>query len=68
MFEDGSQVRFLGTNLTSYALFGTPRANVQEQARRLSELGFTWCEFTIMTPPGLSLTYLEIGRGQPLGT
>lgn len=40
VFEDGTPVRFWGTNLTAYALFGTTRENVKQQARRLSELGF----------------------------
>lgn len=40
VFEDGTPVRFWGTNLTAHALFGTTRENVKQQARRLSELGF----------------------------
>ena len=40
VFEDGTPVRFWGTNLTAYTLFGTTRENVKQQARRLSELGF----------------------------
>jgi len=40
VFEDGTVARFWGTNLTSYALFGTSRESVKRQARRLSELGF----------------------------
>jgi len=40
IFEDGTPVRFWGTNLTAHALFGTTRENVKRQARRLSELGF----------------------------
>lgn len=40
VFEDGTPVRFWGTNLTAYSLFGTTRENVKQQARRLSELGF----------------------------
>ena len=40
VFEDGTHVRFWGTNLTSYTLFGTSRENVKQQARRLSEFGF----------------------------
>jgi len=40
IFEDGTPVTFWGTNLTSYALFGTPRDSVRQQARRLSQLGF----------------------------
>src|SRR5665213_12160 len=40
VFEDGTPVRFWGTNLTAYTLFATSRENVRLQARRLSELGF----------------------------
>jgi hypothetical protein len=40
VFEDGTVARFWGTNLTANALFGTPSESVQQQARRLSELGF----------------------------
>ena len=40
VFADGTPARFWGTNLTAYALFGTTRDNVRQQARRLSELGF----------------------------
>lgn len=39
-FEDGTPVRFWGTNLTAYTLFGTTKQNVKQQARRLSGLGF----------------------------
>jgi hypothetical protein len=40
VFEDGAIGRFWGTNLTAYALFGTPKADVQREAKRLSQLGF----------------------------
>ncbi len=40
VFADGTPARFWGTNLTAWALFGTDRENVKQQARRLSELGF----------------------------
>lgn len=40
VFQDGAPIRFWGTTLTSYTLFGTTRENVKQQARRLSELGF----------------------------
>lgn len=40
VFKDGTPVRFWGTNVTAYALFGTTRENVRLQAHRLSELGF----------------------------
>jgi hypothetical protein len=40
VFEDGTPVRFWGTNLTAYALFGTSKEGTKQQARRLSELGF----------------------------
>ncbi|WP_194788857.1 cellulase family glycosylhydrolase [Pseudomonas sp. UFMG81] len=39
-FADGTQARFWGTNLTAYALFGTPDEEIKVQARRLSALGF----------------------------
>jgi hypothetical protein len=45
VFEDGTPVRFWGTNLTAYALFGTTRESVRRQARRLSELGFNLVRF-----------------------
>jgi hypothetical protein len=40
VFGDGTQARFWGTNVTAYALFMTPHDMVQEQAKRLSALGF----------------------------
>jgi len=40
VFDDGTPIRFWGTNITSYTLFGTSRQNVRQQAHRLSELGF----------------------------
>lgn len=40
VFEDGTPVRFWGTNVAAYALFLTPRDAVRQQARRLSRLGF----------------------------
>lgn len=46
VFEDGTAVRFWGTHLTSYALFGTPPDNVKQHARRLSELGFNLVRLT----------------------
>jgi Cellulase (glycosyl hydrolase family 5) len=39
-FEDGTPVRFWGTNVTASSLFLTTAYNVKRQARRLSELGF----------------------------
>jgi hypothetical protein len=39
-FEDGTPVRFWGTNVTGSSLFGTTPYNVKRQAQRLSELGF----------------------------
>jgi hypothetical protein len=45
IFEDGTTVRFWGTNLTAYTLFSTDRENVKRQARRLSELGFNLVRF-----------------------
>ncbi len=40
VFADGTPARFWGTNLSAYALFGTPAAEIKQQARRLSQLGF----------------------------
>jgi hypothetical protein len=40
VFEDGTQGRFWGTNLTASALFGTTREAVKLQAHRASQLGF----------------------------
>lgn len=40
VFEDGTPMRFWGTNLTAQALYGTSKDNTKQQARRLSELGF----------------------------
>ena len=45
MFEDGTVARFWGTNLTSFALFGTSQKGVPEQARRLSKMGFNLVRF-----------------------
>lgn len=39
-FADGTPARFWGTNLTAYALFGTPDEEIKVQAKRLSALGF----------------------------
>ena len=39
-FEDGTTVRFWGTNITASSLFATTSYNVKRQAQRLSELGF----------------------------
>jgi hypothetical protein len=47
VFDDGTPVRFWGTNLTAYTLFGTIRRDdVKRQARRLSELGFNLVRLT----------------------
>jgi hypothetical protein len=40
VFNDGSQARFWGTNLTASALFGSTKEDVRQQAKRLSQLGF----------------------------
>ncbi|GLU36639.1 cellulase family glycosylhydrolase [Pseudomonas sp. NBRC 100443] len=39
-FADGTPVRFWGTNLSAYTLFGTPDEEIRQQAKRLSALGF----------------------------
>ena len=40
VFDDGTIVRFWGTNLTANAIFGTPKEDVEREVRRLSQLGF----------------------------
>ncbi|MEJ1339129.1 MAG: cellulase family glycosylhydrolase [Candidatus Sedimenticola sp. (ex Thyasira tokunagai)] len=40
VFEDGTQARFWGTNLSAYTLFKTPKSEIKLQAKRLSSLGF----------------------------
>jgi hypothetical protein len=40
VFDDGTPVRFWGTNVVAYSLFGTNHEDVRRQARRLSQLGF----------------------------
>jgi len=40
LFADNTPARFWGTNVTSYALFRTPDADIKQQAKRLSALGF----------------------------
>jgi len=40
VFADGTAARFWGANLTAAALFGTPKDQVLQQAKRLSALGF----------------------------
>jgi len=39
-FADGSPARFWGTNVSAYALYGTSKDSVRQQAARLSKLGF----------------------------
>jgi len=45
IFDDGTPVRFWGTNVAAYAIFGTDRENVRRQAHRLSQLGFNLVRF-----------------------
>jgi hypothetical protein len=40
VFQDGTSVRFWGTNLTAFAVVGTSRKAVRQQAHFLSALGF----------------------------
>lgn len=39
VFDDGTVARFWGTNISAYTIFGTPKDNVVQQAKRLSKLG-----------------------------
>jgi hypothetical protein len=40
VFEDGTPVRFWGSNLAAATLFDTPRKNIAPQARRMAQLGY----------------------------
>lgn len=40
VFQDGTQARFWGTNITANALFRTPEDAIKKQAKRLAQLGF----------------------------
>lgn len=40
VFKDNTTARFWGTNITANALFRTPKKEIQNQAKRLSKLGF----------------------------
>jgi len=40
VLEDGSPIRFFGTNLSSYALFKDNKKKVSAQAKRMAALGF----------------------------
>lgn len=40
VYPDGKEARFWGTNITSYALFNTPKDAVVQQAKRLAALGY----------------------------
>ena len=53
-FEDGTQARFWGTNLSAYTLFGTPKDMVKIQAKRLSALGFNLVRIHHMDSPWVS--------------
>ena len=46
VFEDGTKMRFWGTNITAYTLFKTKESSMHAQARRLSKLGFNLVRFT----------------------
>ncbi|MBK6916328.1 MAG: glycosyl hydrolase family 5 [Deltaproteobacteria bacterium] len=39
-FEDGTPVRFWGTNVAAYALFDGDKPDIERQARRLAALGY----------------------------
>jgi aryl-phospho-beta-D-glucosidase BglC (GH1 family) len=40
VFEDGTPVRFWGTNVQAYALFASRKEDIELQAKRLAALGF----------------------------
>ncbi len=73
---DGSPVRFWGTNLTSYALFQTPRAQVLEQAKRLAAMGYnlvrlhhhdsTWVQPNIFGNKSTNTTQIDENSAQKI--
>lgn len=75
-FEDGTLAKFWGTNLTAYALFGTPKTEVVRQAKRLSRLGFNmirlhhfdsaWVTPNIFGPAGSSTNQLNAEQMEKL--
>jgi hypothetical protein len=40
LFEDNTQARFWGTNITANTLFRTSKENISKQSKRLSSMGF----------------------------
>lgn len=40
VFEDGTQAKFWGVNITAYTVFTTPKDTIQQQAKKLSQIGF----------------------------
>ncbi len=40
VFEDGTTAKFWGANITAYTIFNTPKDTIQQQAKKLSQMGF----------------------------
>ena len=40
VFADGTQAKFWGANITAYTIFTTPKDTIQQQAKKLSQMGF----------------------------
>jgi hypothetical protein len=64
IFEDGTPVRFWGTNIAAHALFGTDRENVRRQARRLSQLGFNLVRLTHLDSKWVQPNVLGDGKSE----
>ena len=45
IFEDGTKVKFWGTNITANALYSTSPSEIKTQAKRISQLGFNLVRF-----------------------
>tara|TARA_R110002096_G_scaffold416576_2_gene619437 strand:+ start:278312 stop:280900 length:2589 start_codon:yes stop_codon:yes gene_type:complete len=45
VFEDGTKVKFWGTNIIAYAIFLTSPSEITNQAKRLSKLGYNLVRF-----------------------
>jgi hypothetical protein len=55
-FADGTPARFWGTNLSAYALFGSPDEEIRCRPSASRPWASTWCACIITTRPGSART------------
>ena len=63
VFEDSTPARFWGTNLTTFALFSTPRQTVPQQAHRMAKLGFNLVRFMHVDAPWSNPNIFDRSQG-----